>query len=120
MSFHGSNEIPTPNIDALAFGGVILNSHYAQPICSPTRGALMTGYQPIHTGCNRQPNTRLISFPVKPFLGNQGNVLWYHEPHGVPLRFRFLPEYLRNLGYATHMVGKWHMGYHRSDNINAY
>lgn len=40
-------------------------------------------------------------------------MLRHGEPHGVPLRFKFLPEYLKDLDYSTHAVGKWHMGYHR-------
>ena len=50
MSFHGSDQIPTPNIDDLANSGVILNSYYVLPVCSPTRSAIMTGRYPIHTG----------------------------------------------------------------------
>ena len=49
VGFHGS-EITTPNIDALAYSGIILNKYYVSPICSPTRSAIMTGRHPIHTG----------------------------------------------------------------------
>ena len=49
VGFHGS-EIKTPYIDNLAYEGVILNNYYVSPICTPTRGALMTGRHPIHLG----------------------------------------------------------------------
>ena len=42
----------TPNIDKFASEGVILDNYYVQPICFPTRGALLTGMCPIHTGKN--------------------------------------------------------------------
>lgn len=49
VGFHGS-KIKTPNVDKLAREGVVLDSYYVQPICSPTRGALLSGRYPIHIG----------------------------------------------------------------------
>lgn len=93
VSFHGANQIPTPNIDALAYNGVILQRHYVLPICTPSRTAFLTGRYPIRTGM-------------------QGYPLKAGEPRAIPLNNTLLPEYLRKLGYATHLVGKWHVGYY--------
>uniref|UniRef100_A0A7M5V5Q7 Sulfatase N-terminal domain-containing protein n=1 Tax=Clytia hemisphaerica TaxID=252671 RepID=A0A7M5V5Q7_9CNID len=101
VSFHGSDQIPTPNIDKLAKEGIILNNYYVQPICSPTRSALMTGRYPIHTG--------MFHGVIRP-----------EEPYGVSLEEKILPEYLRELGYATHAIGKWHLGYFAKEYTPTY
>lgn len=49
VGFHGS-KIRTPNVDVLAREGVILDNYYVQAYCTPTRGSLLTGRYPIHTG----------------------------------------------------------------------
>ena len=91
VSFHGSDQIPTPNLDHLAHTGIILNNYYVSPICTPTRSALLTGRHPIHTGM-------------------QHDVISGTETYGLPLSETLLPEYLNKLGYRSHIVGKWHLG----------
>ncbi|KAL1479365.1 hypothetical protein MTO96_051904, partial [Rhipicephalus appendiculatus] len=87
VSFHGSSQIPTSNLDALAADGVILNALYAMPACTPSRSALMSGRYPIR-------------------IGTQGAPLMVGEPWGLPQDVPILPEYLKELGYETHLVGK--------------
>lgn len=91
VGYHGSR-IATPHIDTLAKRGVRLNQFYVQPVCSPTRGALLTGRYPMR-------------------LGLQCGVVRPWAQHGLPLDERTLPQALGEVGYKTAIVGKWHLGH---------
>ena len=88
--FNGGTQIKTPNIDRLAKSGTIIDSHYVQPVCSPTRSTLLTGRYPTHTG---------VYTIVSP-----------GAPWGLPLAERTLADALRAAGYRTTLTGKWHLG----------
>lgn len=91
VGWHGS-KIKTPNIDRLADSGVKLEAFYAQPLCSPTRAALLTGRYPMRHG--------LQVGVVKPWA-----------KFGLPLDERTLAQALKEAGYETAIVGKWHLGH---------
>lgn len=88
--FNGGREIKTPNLDKLAREGSVLKSFYVQPVCSPTRSALMTGRYPTATG---------VYSVVRP-----------NAPWGLKLQERTLAAALREAGYETAICGKWHLG----------
>ncbi|CAF4812318.1 unnamed protein product [Pieris macdunnoughi] len=91
VSYHGSDQISTPNLDALATRGSILKQYYSEAICTPARTALLTGKYPMRTGM-------------------QGFPLYNSEDRGIPLTEKLLPAHLKDIGYKTHLVGKWHLG----------
>ena len=89
-------EVPTPNIDALAKGGVRFTQFYNTARCSPTRASLMTGLYPHQAGMGFLDNL------VRPgSVGTQGRLRDDCVTMG---------EVLGDAGYFTIMTGKWHMG----------
>ena len=90
--FMGGKEIRTPNIDKLAAAGGKLDAYYVQPLCSPTRAALLTGRYPMRHG--------LQVGVVKPWA-----------KYGLPLEERTVADDLQAAGYATGVFGKWHLGH---------
>src|SRR5215831_470777 len=92
---YGAPDIKTPNIDRLAKEGVRLTDFYANgATCTPTRAGLITG---------RYQQRVLLERP----LGTGGPAL----EQGLPATGRSLPQLLKNNGYATGLIGKWHLGY---------
>lgn len=91
VGYHGS-DIKTPNIDALAAGGARLEQFYAQPMCTPTRAALLTGRYPFRYGL-------------------QTAVIPSSHTYGLATDEWLLPQALKEAGYETAIVGKWHLGH---------
>jgi arylsulfatase A-like enzyme len=91
VGWHGP-DIKTPHLDRLAALGARLEQFYVQPVCSPTRAALMTGRYPMRHG--------LQVGVVRPWA-----------QYGLPLEERMLPQALKEAGYATAICGKWHLGH---------
>jgi arylsulfatase A-like enzyme len=110
---YGNEKLDTPNIDRLAEQGLLFTDAYsASPVCTPTRAALMTGVSPArlnitnhaagHPPNFRKPGTNLIT-PI-----------WLRH---LPLERVTLAEQLKQAGYATGFVGKWHLSYRESDKV---
>ncbi len=91
LGYRGS-DIRTPNIDKLASDGVRLESFYGMPVCTPSRAELMTGRYAMRYGLQT-----LVIFPS--------------HTYGLSTDERTLPQALKDAGYQTAMVGKWHLGH---------
>ena len=100
VGMYGCREIPTPNIDSIAAAGVkFTNGYVTAPVCSPSRAALMTGRYQHRFGFefNAGPLQRAMAEPEM----------------GLPATEITLAQMLKQAGYATGMVGKWHLGHAR-------
>ena len=88
---YGATEMKTPNIDRLAKGGVQFTNGYASSAtCSPSRYALLTGEYPW-----RNKNAKILT-GTAPLL--------------IDTKQKTIPKMLRDKGYYTGIVGKWHLG----------
>jgi arylsulfatase A-like enzyme len=101
---YGAPDIRTPNIDSLAKNGTRLTDFYAAPNCSPTRAALISG---------RYQQRYRIEAPLGASNGPAGE-------QGLPATGRSLPQLLKNNGYRTGLVGKWHLGYKKEFSPGAH
>lgn len=91
VGFHGS-DIKTPYLDDIAAKGAKLEQFYAQPMCTPTRAAIMTGRYPMRYGL-------------------QTAVIPQGHTYGLPTDEWLLPQALKDAGYETAIIGKWHLGH---------
>ena len=90
---YGSKDLYTPNMDRLAETGVMFNQFYAAAsVCSPSRAALLTGKTPLVAGL-------------------PGNASSYKGVSGLPTEQITIAEKLKDNGFVTGHIGKWHLGY---------
>jgi len=97
LSITGSTQIKTPHIDELAKSGVICTQGYVSaPVCSPSRAGVMTGRNQVEFGHDNNIG------------GNQPGF----DPafSGLPLSETTVAERMKQLGYTTGIIGKWHLG----------
>ena len=97
MSCNGHPTIKTPHLDRMAYEGQKWTNFYvAASVCTPSRAGLLTGRYPIRSG----------------MCSSKRGVLFPDSKGGLPASEVTIPEILKSKGYATGMVGKWHLGHH--------
>ncbi len=95
VGFNGCTDIPTPNIDSLAKGGIRCSNGYVSgPYCSPTRAGLLTGRYQQRFGHEFNP----------------GKARHDGGPAGLPVSETTIADRLKAAGYFTGIIGKWHLG----------
>jgi arylsulfatase A-like enzyme len=92
VGFNGCKDIKTPNLDKLAAGGVKFTQFYSQCICTPARACLMTGRYPFRYG---------LQTVVIPSVAT----------YGLDTTEWLLPQSLKEAGYKSALIGKWHLGH---------
>lgn len=98
VGFNGCQDIPTPNIDRIAKAGVVFSSgHVSFGVCSPSRAGLLTGRYQYRFGYERNP----LYVPSDSTMG-------------LPLTEETMADVLGRSGYNNMIIGKWHLGAHKS------
>jgi len=102
LGCYGRKDHETPNIDRLAREGKRFTCAYAQPVCSPSRAAILTGQDPARL--------HLTTFlPGRPDAPSQ-KLLHPKINMQLPLEVKILPQMLKEVGYTSACIGKWHLG----------